>query len=681
MKKRIIAIITVPISILLFLAIFQFTAANLSAKNNPAAPAVTVSAESKACLECHGDKNIAEILSGSLHKKLECVQCHTGANRQANAHYDGGPKPKLSCDTCHGNVLTTFFANDIHGKAYKNKNPLAPWCNDCHGGHNIGSIESKNSNINHLNQPKTCGKCHSKEKNKKQEGTSKMKLSDRYKESVHWTAVKGGKAAATCSDCHGSHNILPSNNADSSTSKMHILDTCGKCHAKEVAVYTSGSHGSSLLKGNMDVPTCVLCHGDHDTMSLRIQASGKRDYAATQICMWCHGNKRMMARYGLDTSQVDSYMNNFHGLAQKGSFGRSATCADCHDAHDALPTDNPKAMMYPANRAAACGKCHGDSTQNFVMSFTHKQFTMGKNLKVVEIITFLYVSLIVMTIGGMLLHNMIVWSHNFRKKLKYQEKYGVIVRMNVYERAWHWATFVSFTLLGITGMALKFPDYFNWMYTIGMSEVLRAWLHRVCAFILVVSTIAFFVYQLRSKWGRRWITEMIPVKKDLDDLMDNMKYYMGKIKNQPRFPVFNYAEKAEYLALIWGTAVMTVTGIVLLFPKYLPNILPRWAFEVARTVHFLEAVLAILSILVWHLYHAIFHPAEYPMDTSWITGKLTESEAHHRFTDQAIKKQIPPPVLVDDDVLEEITKHEWDKESLYELKKDAKKKRGKNDPK
>ena len=681
MKKRILAIITVPISIFLILALIQFKTSGLSAQTKTPVPAITVSAESKACLECHGDKNIAEKLSGSLHKKLECVQCHAGANNKANAHYDGGPKPKLVCDNCHGKVLLTFYANDIHGKAYKNKNPLAPWCNDCHGGHDIVPIESKNSHLNHLQQPKTCGKCHNKEKTKKQEGISKKKLPDMYMESVHWTAVKGGKSAATCSDCHGNHNILPASNPDSSTSKIKILDTCGKCHPKEVEVYTSGSHGSSLLKGNMDVPTCVLCHGDHDTMSLRIQASGKRDYAATQICMWCHGNKRMMARYGLDTSQVDSYMSNFHGLAQKGSFGRSATCADCHNAHDALPTDNPKAMMYPANRATTCGKCHGDSTQNFVMSFTHKQYTMGKNLKVVQTITYLYVSLIVMTIAGMLFHNFIVWSYNFRKKLNYQKKYGTIVRMNEYERAWHWALFVSFTMLGITGMALKFPASFNWMYTIGISETLRAWLHRVCAFVLVASTIAFFIYQARNKFGRRWITEMIPGKKDLTDLVDNLKFYMGKIKSQPKFGVFNYAEKAEYLALIWGTAVMTVTGVFLLFPKYLPNILPRWAFEVARTVHFLEAVLAILSILVWHFYHAIFHPAEYPMDTSWLTGKLTDSEAHHRFTDQAIKKQIPPPPAADDEVLENISKHEWDSESLYDMKKETKKKKGGSDPK
>ena len=55
--------------------------------------------------------------------------------------------------------------------------------------------------------------------------------------------------------------------------------------------------------------------------------------------------------------------------------------------------------------------------------------------------------------------------------------------------------------------------------------------------------------------------------------------------------------------------------------EHAPKWLPKWVSDVATVVHFYEAVLATLAIVVWHLYFVIFDPVVYPMDTAWITGR------------------------------------------------------------
>jgi hypothetical protein len=48
--------------------------------------------------------------------------------------------------------------------------------------------------------------------------------------------------------------------------------------------------------------------------------------------------------------------------------------------------------------------------------------------------------------------------------------------------------------------------------------------------------------------------------------------------------------------------------------------------DVAQVIHYYEALLATLAILVWHFYWVIFDPSEYPMNPSWLIGTRA---AHH----------------------------------------------------
>lgn len=619
---------------------------------------VPVSAEvtNEDCLGCHSDKDLeaetergktlklfvpAGALKGSVHDGLSCTDCHKGEFEDV-PHGSKEKPARINCSECHDDVYSGFIKTDIHGQALHRGNPRAPYCSDCHGGHGILPLSSPGGKMSRKNQADNCGKCHGQEELNLEDNITKRNLISRYKGSVHYQAVKEGKNGAHCTDCHSHHNILSSALPNSTVARTSIMNVCVKCHPNQVKTYNNGPHGRTLKHGNNDVPNCTTCHGDHDMASLRSRSGDAKQWASTQVCIWCHNNVRMMARYGLDNIPVQSYMEDFHGLTQRGTLGASATCSDCHDPHHSLPADHPASRMHISNRGAACGRCHGKVTDTFAQSFTHRKAMEKPGSKIESIISTIYIVLIICSMAGIVFYTFIIWLWAVREKYKTQRAQKHINRMSRYERRSHWILFITFSALVVTGFALKYPHAFwaKWLFAVGMTETVRAFIHRLAASIMTINLIIFAFYMMFRVRGRDLFVEILPGKRDFTDFFKSLKFYLGisKDKNPPKLGIFSFVEKFEFWALVWGTIVMVFTGLILWFPKAIPAGWPVWLINVARIIHYYEALLATLAIIVWHGFHTVFHPDEYPMNTSWITGYITEKEAKHRFEEDAVKK-------------------------------------------
>ena len=76
---------------------------------------------------------------------------------------------------------------------------------------------------------------------------------------------------------------------------------------------------------------------------------------------------------------------------------------------------------------------------------------------------------------------------------------------------------------------------------------------------------------------------------------------------------------------------MILTGLILWFPVLAARFLPAVVIPAAQTIHYYEAWLATLAIIVWHFFFVIFHPEEYPMSWTWLTGKISKKavKEHH----------------------------------------------------
>ena len=204
------------------------------------------------------------------------------------------------------------------------------------------------------------------------------------------------------------------------------------------------------------------------------------------------------------------------------------------------------------------------------------------------------------------------------------------LRLTLNERMQHLNLFLNFTILVITGFTLKYPEAF-WSSSISdvvMGMTYRGLLHRLSGVLVLTLGGYHILYLAFTKRGRSILKDMIPQFKDAKDLLETLKnnFFLNRPAKKLKMPRFNFREKLEYLGLIWGTIVMTVTGFILWFKTEWLLYFPMWTWDVARAIHFYEAILATLTIIVWHLYSVVFNPDTYPMSWAWITGDLTEHE-------------------------------------------------------
>lgn len=204
------------------------------------------------------------------------------------------------------------------------------------------------------------------------------------------------------------------------------------------------------------------------------------------------------------------------------------------------------------------------------------------------------------------------------------------LRMTLNERVQHFFLLSSFITLVATGFALKFPEslWVTWIRIIlgeGFFEF-RGDMHRIAAVIMVGVSLYHLGYIIFTKRGREFVADMWFKKTDITDLTKTFKYYLNKTKERPKYRRFSYIEKAEYWAVVWGTVVMGGTGTVLWFENTFMPVISNSGMDIATAIHYYEAILASLAILVWHFYFVIYNPDVYPMNKAWFTGTLTKEE-------------------------------------------------------
>jgi hypothetical protein len=285
--------------------------------------------------------------------------------------------PKLTpqstvCLTCHarpgfqttlpsGEILVLTIASDhfdssVHGNLS---------CTDCHTGIRgvpHPALTAQNRREVTLQFYTTCQQCHAEQYNA-------------TLDSVHQRALAAGNSnAAVCTDCHDPHtqtaitdqagNLLPE-------ARVKIPQTCARCHSAIFAQYQTSVHGSALIgEGNLDVPTCIDCHGVHNigdptTAAFRL--------ASPQLCAGCHTNPKIMDKYGISTDVLSTYVADFHGttvtLFESQSPDQAVNkpvCFDCHGIHDIQRPDNPvSGIAMKQNLLVVCQQCHPDATANF----------------------------------------------------------------------------------------------------------------------------------------------------------------------------------------------------------------------------------------------------------------------------------------------------------------------------
>src|ERR1022692_2571328 len=543
-------------------------------------------------------------------KNSDCLDCHSDKT--------------LSKTNAAGKEVSLFVdAARLSGSAPKT-NTCASFQAD---------ITEKHPDDNVAPKPVSCATCHESQ-------------TESYGASVHGLALKAGRAdAATCQDCHDSHDIIA---ASSTLSPLYVIrqaETCGACHDQEAKDWAASVHGKALIAGVRDAPTCTDCHSEHKIESLKGDSSSPR--ISADVCSRCHASERLNTKYNLPADRVKTFFESYHGLASQYGSTLAAHCGSCHGSHKILPSSDAGSTINRVHLVETCGKCHPGANEKFAFGKIHVDnaaATAGTTMsdQINWWVRKLYLLLIFGVIGAMLVHNGLLFFKKVRAHLRSSGR--PVLRMSRAQRWQHAVLALSFVALAVTGFALKFPD--SWVgKMMGSSEPFRRWSHRIAGVVMLVAGLYHIIYILSSKEGRQLVKDLFPIKKDAADVMAAVRYLTGLSAEKPKIGRFGYAEKMEYWAVVWGTIIMGVSGLMIWFKMDVTHWLPRWAVDVALTIHYYEAVLACLAIIVWHFYHVMFDPDVYPVNMACWDGKVSEhwQEEEHPLDEVSLQNSKLPP--------------------------------------
>jgi cytochrome b subunit of formate dehydrogenase len=376
---------------------------------------LTAQVDNETCLDCHSDPGLeteragktvsmfvdADILAGSMHTGLDCIDCHQDADVEDFPHEEN--LEKVYCGMCHDEVMTDF-EESAHGLAQRRKALYAPTCAGCHGTHGIQSHTDVASPTYKMNIPYLCGGCH-------REGAPVARVYDiyekniieNYSQSIHGQGLfqKGLIVTATCTDCHQSHKVLPHTDPSSSISPNHIASTCMKCHSSIEKVHQQVIRGELWEEKPGAIPACTDCHRPHQARKESVAL-----IVSDRDCMKCHEKPGLYKVVGTDSTSVtvhrddldrsehnnipcvkchsdidprlhrpcepaglvdcsnchakisEEYQISDHGIAHRNRDPEAPYCTTCHGSHLVISHREESAPTFRSEIPALCGDCH-----------------------------------------------------------------------------------------------------------------------------------------------------------------------------------------------------------------------------------------------------------------------------------------------------------------------------------
>ncbi|MFC1942282.1 formate dehydrogenase subunit gamma [Chloroflexota bacterium] len=211
-----------------------------------------------------------------------------------------------------------------------------------------------------------------------------------------------------------------------------------------------------------------------------------------------------------------------------------------------------------------------------------------------------------------------------------------ISRFDVHQIIQHAGLMVSFILLVVTGLPLKFyswPISQWWIGVWGGIEVTRS-THNFAAWMMAIVCLYHIVYLIYTILilKRPFPVKMLPSLKDFREVYQEIAYFVGLRKERPLIDRFNWKEKFDYYAIFWGMPVMFLSGFVLMYPVLVTKFLPGWLVPAALVAHSDEALLALTWIFLVHIFFNHFSPGIFPINTSIFTGKVSKERYRREHT-------------------------------------------------
>lgn len=200
-------------------------------------------------------------------------------------------------------------------------------------------------------------------------------------------------------------------------------------------------------------------------------------------------------------------------------------------------------------------------------------------------------------------------------------------RFPLARRIEHWVMMASFVTLALTGLPQKFSSAdlsIAFVYVLGGIENLRR-IHHFAAIVMMLGTAWHILVFGYLSYVRRARFSMLPSLQDVKDGWQALLYNIGRAKTPPQMGRYTFEEKMEYWAFVWGTIIMGLSGFMMWNPISATRFLPGEVIPAAKAAHGGEALLAVLAIIIWHIYGV--HVKRF--NKAMFTGKISEEDMIH----------------------------------------------------
>jgi len=229
---------------------------------------------------------------------------------------------------------------------------------------------------------------------------------------------------------------------------------------------------------------------------------------------------------------------------------------------------------------------------------------------------------------------------HFREKKKFlirmvpmkTKKEDFVIRFSLTFRLQHILVFTSMIILALTGFAIMYHNTALGRMLIDLEGgfEMRGKIHRIFAIVLILAFLWHFLEVLFTEKSHREFLKLMPQIKDFKDFIITLKYYLKLDDEQARFEKFNFIQKFQYWGVLIGILVMGLTGVILWFRDFSMAALPKWVMDVTLIVHGYEGTLVFIVLFFWHQYNAHLNPDVFPMDMTWINGKMSLEDLKKR---------------------------------------------------
>ena len=615
----------------LFLLALAALAGPAAAQTPPAAPAAAAPAKipSETCLLCHGNPGFSvkaadgstrdlyvdkDKFLHSIHGGRQCVDCHTNITSAPHAPV----QVQVSCVNCHESLWAAAqkagttkenatlgfvvqriqaFMGSVHAQPSRaDQSRTNATCYNCHDAHYVYPPGTPIWQAWRLNLPNTCGKCHTQEL-------------AAYRTSIHGVLVLQNHfpGAATCADCHTSHQIA---NPELTSTKLVITQNCGSCHKEQLQTYLATYHGQVEKLGYGYTAKCFDCHGFHTIQMVNDPRSTVFPTNRLATCRKCHAN----ATAGFVTFEP-------HGNA--------------HDPeHYPYLWATAKFMTLLLIGVFAFFWTH--SALWFYRSYKERRQRAEQ--------PDLYYDM---------------WSFRPQPRMETPAAQTYFQRFPVIWRIAHLVFLLTTMTLVLTGMAVLYSDS-DWAPVVARlfgGPQIMAIVHHTCAAIfLTVFASHIVIVAVRLARRRRpfqWFgpDSLVVRWQDLFDIIAMFRWFFGA-GPRPVFERWTYWEKFDYWAVFWGVTVIGGSGASLYFRVAVASVLPGWVLNVATILHGEEALLAAVFLFTVHFFNNHFRPDKFPLDTVMFTGVYTLEELKREHglqyerlvqSGQLERYRVPPP--------------------------------------